>query len=422
MKTRFSSAHESNLDSPIIGVNIAIFKEDKLLLTKREDFEVWCMPGGGVEPGETVAHAAVREAAEETGLAVRLTRLVGVYSRPGIGSYVGHIFLFAGEPVAGKLKVQPGETIDLKYFGATDLPTSLLQGQRRRILDAWSGVGGSIARRQGTIWLFEPDISYRQLCEIRDQSGLKPALFYDRFLAQSDSIGDLQEVPSLGKMIHPDNLLTDKDKNPLVNRPQSASEILASLPDNKTNTSHAPQFAADVAILQDGKILLAKREDFRVWCIPGGKVEPGETLAAAALREQKEETGLIVRLDRFVGIYSEPERFTRGLHIALFVGRIIGGSLRLQAGEVVDLQFFSPEELPAEMLYGHRQRIHDAIQGVGGSSVWTQGMPWPFPPNYTRNDIYRLRDLSNLTRSEFYAQNFHNPLPGEEVDELAIPK
>ena len=50
---------------PFIGVNVAIMSESKVLLTRREDFEVWCLPGGAVDDGESLARAAVREAEED---------------------------------------------------------------------------------------------------------------------------------------------------------------------------------------------------------------------------------------------------------------------------------------------------------------------------------------------------------------------
>lgn len=57
---------------------------ERLLLTRRSDNGEWCMPGGGVDPGERPAEAAVREVLEETGLSVRVTGLVGVYSNPDV--------------------------------------------------------------------------------------------------------------------------------------------------------------------------------------------------------------------------------------------------------------------------------------------------------------------------------------------------
>ncbi|MEA1977398.1 MAG: NUDIX domain-containing protein, partial [Chloroflexota bacterium] len=68
---------------PPIVVSVAVLRDGQVLLTMREDFQVWCLPSGGVEFGEPVADAALRETREETGLDVRLTRLVGVYSRIG---------------------------------------------------------------------------------------------------------------------------------------------------------------------------------------------------------------------------------------------------------------------------------------------------------------------------------------------------
>ena len=96
-----------------IGVNIAILKANEILLIKREDFEVWCLPGGGLDPGESFAKAAIREAQEETGLKVELDNLVGIYSRTGNGHSYDHIVVFKAHPIGGSLQPQKGEALDV---------------------------------------------------------------------------------------------------------------------------------------------------------------------------------------------------------------------------------------------------------------------------------------------------------------------
>lgn len=170
-----------------LAVNIAVTDSDRrVLLTRREDFEVWCLPGGAVDNGESLAQAAVREVAEETGLVVHLTRLVGLYSRPKLGGY-HTLALFAALPVGGTLRPDPREVIDLGWFSADELPEDLLWGQRERIADAASGVGGSVVRRLNRE---RPDIWPRSRADhydLRDRSGLSRSAFYRRLL---DALGD----------------------------------------------------------------------------------------------------------------------------------------------------------------------------------------------------------------------------------------
>lgn len=173
-----------------LGVNIAIFQDGKILLTEREDFEVWCLPGGGVDDRESVAQAALREAREETGLDIALTRLIGIYSAPrwlGVGT---HIAVFAARPIGGTLRRQPDEVHDLGFFALDALPEHMMVGQRQRILDAWSGVGGSVVMARDDVWPFDPSLSRAELYALRDASGLSRRDYYLRHVWDVIAVGD----------------------------------------------------------------------------------------------------------------------------------------------------------------------------------------------------------------------------------------
>lgn len=167
-----------------------------------------------------------------------------------------------------------------------------------------------------------------------------------------------------------------------------------------------PGFGATIAIIDNDRILLTKREDFEVWCLPGGLTDNGESLAQTAVREAYEETGLEVRLTRLVGVYSRVGGYT-DLHGALFAAERVSGDLRPQVSEVIDIEWFSRDAIPEELFWWHRQQIIDALDGVGGgvATVATLHPGLTLPPG---EHIYAARDASGLSRFDFYHRYFES--------------
>jgi len=129
-----------------------------------------------------------------------------------------------------------------------------------------------------------------------------------------------------------------------------------------------PHVGANVAIFNDaGQVLLTRRQDNGLWCLPGGHMDIGETLEETAVRETQEETGLTVRLERLVGLYASQHPAgtfgdkspARAIVVAVFRAHISGGNLAL-TDEVTEFGWFAPDHLPQDLIAYHAQRIHDA--------------------------------------------------------------
>lgn len=107
-----------------------------------------------------------------------------------------------------------------------------------------------------------------------------------------------------------------------------------------------------------GIVLIERKNEPHGWAIPGGFVDYGETLEAAAIRESQEETALEVRNLRLLGCYSDPKRDTRCHTIStVFVAQADGTP---QAGDdAAGLGVFPIDALPAPLCFDHAKILAD---------------------------------------------------------------
>jgi ADP-ribose pyrophosphatase YjhB (NUDIX family) len=74
-------------NSIVVAVTVFVVDDlDRVLLIRRTDNGLWAIPGGAQDFGEYIAHTAVRETKEETGVDIEVTGLVGIYSNPTMSS------------------------------------------------------------------------------------------------------------------------------------------------------------------------------------------------------------------------------------------------------------------------------------------------------------------------------------------------
>lgn len=170
--------------------------------------------------------------------------------------------------------------------------------------------------------------------------------------------------------------------------PDATIPNLESLFDNNISikkwVSHSFPWPEDVkagvaGIIFDKKqqVLMMKRADNGLWGIPSGHVEPGETVEEAIIREIKEETGLRVKVNRLIGVYSDPvsqvfsypNGETSHFITTCFECEVVGGTLSSENEETLDVDYFDFHHLPENILHMHPRWLRDALEKEKASYI-----------------------------------------------------
>lgn len=126
-----------------------------------------------------------------------------------------------------------------------------------------------------------------------------------------------------------------------------------------------------IVIDPQGRVFLVKHSYVAGWHLPGGGVEPGETVADALERELAEEGGIAaLEPPALQGVFFNG-RISRRDHVVVFVLR----AFRQQGGpkhthEIVDYGFFALDALPPETTRGTRARLAEVFNGAAVSPRW----------------------------------------------------
>ena len=125
-------------------VSVLVFDEQaRVLLVRHVEGDEWTTPGGMMEPYETPADAAVREIWEETGLYVRLTRIVGVFGGPHCavtysnGDKISWVSTaFGATRISGTLRPDGEEVTEARYFLRADVDRLRRKAHVTQMIDA----------------------------------------------------------------------------------------------------------------------------------------------------------------------------------------------------------------------------------------------------------------------------------------------
>lgn len=133
------------------------------------------------------------------------------------------------------------------------------------------------------------------------------------------------------------------------------------------NMKYSGRTATAIIDVEPQKILLIKRDTIPFkgyWALPGGRVDPGETVEQTIVREVKEETGLYTEIVKKIGDYHEQgtkDKVKYNYYPACFLVKVIGGRLEPQKGEIREIKLFDFNDIPKKLAFVHGDMIKDFL-------------------------------------------------------------
>ena len=116
-----------------------------------------------------------------------------------------------------------------------------------------------------------------------------------------------------------------------------------------------------------GVVIVRRRNEPHGYALPGGFVDEGESVEAAAVREAREETSLEVRLTGLLGVYSRPDRDPRSHTLSVvFVGRALHSDALRAGDDAAEAAFYSLDALPSPIVFDHADILQDFREELAG--------------------------------------------------------
>lgn len=303
--------------NPLPVAEAVLVRDGRVLLVQRGPVErgagKWVVPGGFIGLGETPPEAAMREAAEEARVAVRVGGLAAAPRWLATKDGRGHVLL--SFIATTEDEPEPGEdTMDVRWCAPDEVPWDALAFPTTEAL-----LRGLVARSP-----------------------------------------DARRFPDHALDVATAEVVSGRARRPRPRFCARCSGILALLSVGgwrctRCDTWHFenPRPTAGVLALRDGRVLLGKRRSGTagggLWAVPSGHAEPGETLEETGTRELFEETGVRAAAERLAGLFWDSEHFE-----AVYTGPALDtGPAADHRPEFTDLEWFDRASMPPAELMHH---------------------------------------------------------------------